>query len=728
MDDNGIDKQLASIDGEDTTEDVEIVPRIFQMYPNSRIPVSKALGSFWHQRQKECWSAYEQKNYKERWAEAIRYYQHDQSDKSTKDNQGNLSRTRSGRMTATENIVFANVSALIPSTYAKNPDIEITANSSTDATTHKQEEARAKMYEKLLDALFARKAAPGLNIKPKMKRLTVLTTLTNIAYLELGYTRKQDSSEEVFAEIEALSTELLNASDSSEIAAIEGKLQALEEKINFLNASGPTLKVREPMYVLRDPSIDDADISNDNYIIIGDMVRTDYLRAMYYQKDKDSDEYKSLFDHTHVASATGGGKNIAGHDEDMQTFTLLDAEPDFKQYGYTSESEFKSACRTLVWYVWDKTTRRIYMFHNDNWKWPIWVWDDPYHLTRFFPIFPMTFYTDPVDPFGRSEVVYYLDQQDEINKVNDERARMRHWASSKIFVNTELIPDVTQIENFLNGTGSKKVHGLKLPEGSSIANAIGTMALPSTQFEQLFETRSLFESVNRVSSVTPVLQNVQFKTNTTNRAIESYESSTQGRLDEKIDAIEEVLADVGLALLEMCVQFMTEDEVIRLIGRDVVQEAGGWRQIEDPAQLYQLYNFRIVGGSTLKPTSKVKKEQAVQLGQVMGQFASASPVVLVFLLRMFERAFNDEFVVTDADWKMVMESIEQAAGIGASPMQQVDQILAQLPPELQQQIGSAIAGGAPISEVMAQVEQMSSGGAPEQPQPQPQPQPNQPAQ
>lgn len=713
-----IEKQVDVVDGDMTQEqaDAPAFQPSYQVFRDSRIPVSKSTGSFWHGRFNEGKAHLENSGTKDRWDEVIRYYQNDQGDKERKKrNLGNAARKSDATNYTTENIVFANISSLIPSIYAKNPDIEITDR-------RDQDNPRTQLYETLLDTIFSRKSAPGVNIKPKMKRGTTTALLTNIVYFEIAFNKKEQSSDQVFTEIEQLSRDLQEAKGHDKIREIEGKLQALEQRINLLSPAGPTVRVRHPDMVIRDPNCEEADLSDDTYIIIGDYVRTDYLRAVYMDKDNETGEYRSLFEPTHVATASTS-RDINGHDDELNSFTLLGEEPDYKKLGYRSENDYRNSCRTLVWYVWDKTTRRVLMFNDKDWSWPIWVWDDPYKLTRFFPLYPLVFYTDPTEQFGRSEVMYYLDQQDEINMINNERAKMRHWAATKYFINTALGIDVSAVDKFLKDDG-KTIHGISLPEGMKITDVIGSMPLPSTQFEGLFDTRALLESINRMSSVTPVLQNVQFKTNTTNRAIDSYESSTQGRLDEKIDAIEEVMGDIGAGILEMCVQFFSEEDVINLLGQDAVTKGGGWEQMVDPAQLLQQYSMTIVGGSTVKPTSKSKKEQAAQLGQILGQFASASPVIILVALKMFQRAFNEDFVITDDDWKMIVESVakatQQADGKG-SPEEvigQVDQMLAQLPPEAKAKVGELIAKGAPLSAIIQELmaKQGGGGGQPQQPQ------------
>lgn len=719
-----VDKQIAAVDGDITQAEAqkeEYVP-VYQLVGDSKIPVSKAMGPFWKSRWKDCVSLSRRNSYKDRWEECIEYYQNDQGGKSGK--RTKLSEVSTGRdteeMYTTENIVFANTSALVPSTYAKNPDIEITNSKENDEAGDKQ----AQLYEKLVDTLFQRKSAPGMNIKPKMKRAVVMTTLTNISYIELSYVRKADSSQQAFEELQRLSQELSEAKDKDAIQEIEGRLAALDSKINFLSPSGPRSKFKSPMLVHLDSESDTNDPADCNYIFIGEYIPTSMLRALFGKKNAETDEWMSIYKPTHVLT---GERDSQGHDDEINNFSLLDdsGKKEYQDYGCETEEEFNNACRTLCWYLWDKTTRRVYMFNDKDWSWPIWVWDDPYKLTRFFPLFSLSFYTDPDDKFGKSEVMYYLDQQDEINRINNERARMRHWVSSKIFVDKNKVKDATDIENFLTQDTERLVHGVDIPEGGKVSDMFGSIPLPSTQFETLFDTKPLMESINRLSAVTPVMQNVQFKTNTTNDAIDSYQSNTQTRLDEKIDCVEEILGDMGLATIEMCIQFMTKQEVYELLGEDYVVSMGDWSEAQDVRAWNEKFNLTIVGGSTIKPTAKVKKEQAMQLGQVLGQFANAAPMMVIVMLKMLERAFNDSVIIEPKEWEMIIGSVEaqlqrgNTEGGGGQPgqgssqgatneqgqpsganVEMLAQVIDRLPPQAKEFLGAGIAKGVPLKELV----------------------------
>lgn len=736
MANTNIDASMAAVDGEDPAapQNAQDYVPLYQVYPNSKVPVSKSMGKFWEMRKKECWSLLKNSKALDRWSEAIRYYQNDQSARgSGRDELAQVSTgERKKKQTSTENIVFANISALVPAVYAKNPEVEITP-------TDDGEEKQASMYQALVDALFHSKSSPGVNLKGKMKQVTVLSMLTNVGYLDLSYIQKQDSSEEAVKEIETLSENLQAAKTTTEIREIEGKLMALDSKVSMLGSSGPRLRVRQPEMVLLDPNMDDpTSLEDASFVMIGDYIRTEFMRAVYGKKDANGN-WLSIYDPTHVVEAAS--TNIAGQDEQIQNFTLIDNTSEAKRYGYTDEDEYNNAARTKVWYVWDKVTRRVLMFNDKDWSMPIWVWDDPYKLTRFFPIFPLAFYTDPTDRYGRSEVMYYLDQQDEINVINHERTRMRHWIATKVFVNTNVIKDSTKVEAFLFGNTNEHVLALQLPENTDVSKAIGTISTPSTAFEKLFDTEPMLQSINRLSSVTPVLQNAQFKTNTTNKAIESYESSTQTRLDEKIDAIEDMLGELGQALLEMCVQFMDTQTVVNLIGQKAVDDGGGWTAPMSPQQFKDKFNFQIVGGSTLKPTSKVKRDQAIQLGQVLGQFASNSPAIIIVMMRVLERAFNEDFVISVDDWQLLMQGVQsaiqqnqgqpQGQPQGAQPQQggqqqpaqgipvhpaaqqdilsqgaqQLEEFIDKLPPQIKAQVGQMLAKNMPLKQIITQVMQ-----------------------
>jgi hypothetical protein len=230
--------------------------------------------------------------------------------------------------------------------------------------------------------------------------------------------------------------------------------------------------------------------------------------------------------------------------------------------------------------------------------------------------------------------------------------------------------------------------------------------------------------VQRVSSVQPVMQGQEFKTNTTNEAIETYNSTQQTRLDEKIDAVEDLIGQVLWAVIQMCLQFMPQEEVSAILGQD---DGAHWKNLT-PAEIRTGFSVRVVGGSSQKPTSKVKKQEALQMVQGLGQFAQAGQgVVIIKMLEVMSRAY-DELVISEEDWDFlkhaIMQSIQNSNPQGApaegapgaegaapqptgDPTQDLAMIYDQLPPQAKLAIARATSNGAPIQEVLPRVLEMA---------------------
>jgi hypothetical protein len=523
--------------------------------------------------------------------------------------------------------------------------------------------------------------------------------------------------------LQQLSDKLAAAKDDKEIREVEAALTALEEKVEFLQPSGPYVRIRLPHQVLIDPNSSDPSGNDANWMMIEDMLPTEYINAIYGEKDPDSDEVKSIFEPTHVLTGGGG----SGDDKEFSLFSKKDNA--YSAYGFDTADQFDKACMTKVWYVWDKVTRRLEMYADNDWKWPIWVWDDPYGLQGFFPLTPMWFHENPVAMYAKGEVSYYLDQQDQINEINDEKRRALLWARRNIFYNPET--GITQeiADRILKGPDATATP-IKLPEGMKGTDAVFSIPPPSMAFMPLFDKKDLYQSVDRIAATNEVERGGEFKTNTTNKAIDYYSSLGNQRTDMRLDAIEDALGDVGWKLAQMCLKFMDAETVNEITGLDVSEF---WRPL-DSLRDFAAFSVQVVGGSTQKLTSQQKKQEAVQIGQVMAQYVRAAPAsALKVSLKMMSEAFDD-FVISKEDWDSIAGEVQMMAqsqqggapGQGQQgappggppppdsgpPMQagggvqiaaQVVQILQQLPPPVLQAIGGALAQGVPPAEIFKQM-------------------------
>lgn len=708
----GIDRVLAN-DGIEVEQEKEDNTPLYRVLGDTKIPVSKKMGLLWQSRRDQGLCSRE--DAQTRWDEAIRYYENDQiNHRGSKDNSsGNsvYSRRLNNEWTETENVVFANASIMIPMLYEKNPTLTVTPN--TDAN-----EPLAHAVTALGNKLISMKTAPGVGLKAKMRRTVLMTLLTNAGWLKINWVGKENSSEQAVQELQQLGEQLAEAKTQKEIKEIEGKIAALEERIDLISPAGPAITVRAPHNIVTDPTADEADGVDGNWMMEWDYLPTDYINAVYARKQ--GQQFVSVYEPTHIMMSKD--QTAQGVEDEVNQFKLIpdDGEVKPKAYGYKTEAQLKSASMTKVWWVWDKTTRRVYMFADNYWKWPIWVWDDPLRLPRFFPYFKLSFHEGTSSQNSKGEVTYYLDQQDAINEINDEVRRGRHWAKRNLFYNKNAISQ-EDVESVLKGPDGT-ARGVKLEEGQTLDKAIMSITPPSLKFPELFNSDSKFAAINRITGINDAMRGAQYKTNTTNKAINEYQSNVDIRIGERVDLIEDFIADVMWNVLMLCLMNWEMQDVQTLIGQD----AAGWRRITNNAEFNTAINFRVESGSIGKPNSREMKQQAVQLGQVLGQFASASPAIVVVMLKMFERAFEGQVVISDSEWAQINETMMMAltkAGNGpggeeappdpnAEPAQTDEQLKEQvraqieaLPPQGQEMLQELVSQGVPPAEALKQVQQ-----------------------
>jgi len=681
---------------------------VYQVIGDSKIPISLGYGKVWKSRKEMALKATEDS--RKGWEEAIRYFENDQTShrQNTNDHtSGNVLNVQklNDTITETENVVFANVTTMVSALYARNPKVE--------STTHEEEMKDFNvLLERLINSMMTRKITPGVNIKSKAKRCVVSAALTNRGYIELGYTHRQSSSEQALSDLADLSNKLEKAKDVKKIEEIEGKIQALTESIDVLQQSGPYANYVAPHDILVDHNAKEADLTDANWIMIFSFLPTQFLLAKYSNKKSGKVEHESIFKPTHVMKV--GQQEDTSHDID--NFSLYEDDSKASGFGFENDEAFEKAKMTRVAMVWDKITRRVVMYNDRDWTWPIWVWDDPLQLEEFFPVYPLWYFENLDSNKVKGEVTYYLDQQDAINEITDEERRSRAWAKRNIFFNSNIVSneDVASVLNGPDGTA----RGLKLPEDMRLSDVIGAIVPPGMNFRELFDKESKYRAIDRISSVGEALRGAQFKTNTTNDAVSANVSAQNMRIDEKSDQIEDWIGRIGWGLAQLALQFMDKETVALLVDKTSAEQ---WQNFT-PQEIRTTFNLETVGGSGKKPTSAAKKEEALELGQVLGQFVNAAPgPVLKIMLEVFQEAF-DEITIRDEDWDEILQAVTQQAqaknpepqaqeqnqGVGANGevpqggQDELQQVLDQLPPEVKEQVIVAIEQGMPPQEALQQ--------------------------
>lgn len=697
--------------------EIESTPEpVYRMFEGAKIPVSKAHGKLWKSRRDAA--VKQRSSVTGSWDECIRYFNNDQF--SRDDLGSNKESNRGSRVKReTENIVYANATTMLPAVYSKNPKIDISVDQSDLEDPNNEGDAEvkslndfARVLERLVNKLIS---AQYINLKPKARRQALFAILTNYGWLKLHWNDKEFSSDSVLQELESLAAAYEVAKDDKEIAEIEGKLIAIEQQFDVVNEAGPMVIVKNPKDIVVDPACHDAgDLSTAMWVMEDDYLPTNFLRAKYMKKsdDEGSEEYTYLFQPTHKAA-----DNVDTNDTSGAHFIQWEAASD------ADKDKFDDSYYTKVTYVWDKVTRRVFLYNEADWAWPLWVWDDPLQLSRFFPYFGLAFAPSTTGIYGKGEINYYLDQQDTINDINDEAARVRRNTFNKFFYNSTVIPK-TEVEKVLKSDGAMAI-GLQLPEGFKVSDFWMPIIPPSAMHPEMFSKDDKYKVIDRLSAVTEAMRGSQFKTNTTNDAVQANMDAAKLRVGEKVDSIEDMLADLGRAIAELCVSKYNQNDVAKILSQ---RDAQSWREM-DVREFNSTLTCSIAAGSTEKPTSANKQQQALQMGQVLGQFAKANPAIATVVVRMLERAF-DNLIIDHDDFEqikqMTMQATQQGQPEGGSLKprqpaagqppeddglkQALAVVIRLLPPQIQKMMQDAIQKGAsPVQAIMAVAQHANQG-------------------
>jgi hypothetical protein len=358
------------------------------------------------------------------------------------------------------------------------------------------------------------------------------------------------------------------------------------------------------------------------------------------------------------------------------------------------------------------------LFAADDWTYPLWIWDNYTKTTRFFPYFIIGFGLSTGQTVTVGEVSYYLDQQDEINQINRQVSRIRNSIFNFFFYNSHKLSSADAeilMQAVKRGfVDEQAVIGVKVPEGSKIGDVFEALVPPSLNYEALFNKEPTINSINRISNTSDAIRGVQFKTNTNEAAVQSYQDAARMSVGAKIEVVEDVMSDLCKALLEQCVQNMSKSEVEGLVGAKIAE---GWANMT-LEQFNSRFALDIVPGTSEKPNSVFKKKEAIQVAQAIGQFASAAPMTsMKVALRVLEQAFT-EVVIKPEDWDLMEQEMRMnmargnSSGAAAPPQPGqngpppggaggIPPELANLPPEVKQKVMEMHAQGAPPDQIAA---------------------------
>lgn len=605
------DEQMQEMD---KPEQQEYQP-LYKMVANNKIAVSKKEGVLWAQR---LMIAKKKMDVISReWDENVKTYLGYNKASSDNDKKDLTLRMEDADY---ENLLWANTNAINRETIMKLPHIELTPQS-------EQSEPYINALEHGLNNYLSQIGNNGINLKEKLKKADIGAQLTNRGIIRLDWNDIIDG-DAVKADIRDIEQKLGNPDLTiKKIKELEGRLFALNEKLEESGMSGLQLTIVDPKNLFIDPNSQLETGLDADWMIERKVELKSVIQAKYGTED---------------GTVYAGDKSDVGGD---------DAEKYYEKQICGDESEMDkdgSMLTTTVYYIWDKLKKRVYLYEEGKWEYPLWVYEDPYGLMQFFPYFILNYNTSPYQNETLSECSYYLPIQHQINDVNNKMKQARDRAFNITLYDKRSAIEKKDLENITNGKVGYV--GINVPEGKRITDVISSM--PTFGLEQpLMDKSGLYATMQKMCSSDPTMRGEEYRTNTTNMAIEQYGSAKKITIGVRIDILINYYIRIAKEVLKIMLEKFTTDDWSKYCSPNETEFL-----MQNPIA-YKDLDIIFAGDDTLEPTSVMKKQEAVQLSQIMGQFAGASPAIVVVMLKLMSRAFN-EIVISPEDWEMIFQSIQ----------------------------------------------------------------------
>lgn len=636
---------------------------------SASIPVSKKAGQRWKDKIDSALQAYD--TIRSLWELAYREFRRTGDMGHTFDNGDRPDNYFQNN--TDENLTRENVKTMLRTTYTRNPSIELSTIDNTD-------DDMLDTLEAVINQLLQRTHAPGLNAKARVRRWLMHAHLTNMGVLKLDFQGKEGSRAAAQENLLKTQEKLANAKDINEIEELYANLEQIEDELPSTREPGMLLKNVAAGSLIIDPDCTTADLSTANWtdevVWLGDK----YIQQRFLEKD-DNDVW---------VRKTDGRKPGAGFDSNYET-----NQDDIRSkvadeiLGVTPESVVNAQHKgkTKCHIIWDKLTKQISLWIDGAWDYPLWVYQDDLKLSRFYPYFIHAF-TEPLESIVQEgESAQYYGQTQEVNKINKRVAFVRMLAFGQLIFNTRKL-EATQVAKIVAHMKNPKEFdalGLDWDPETKLADMFDLFVPPDGKIQELYDKSDLMKTIDRVNSVSAVQRGEQFKTNTTNKAVAAYGQAQASVANELTDSVEDSMADLTHAMCEIIVSKYTKEQVTALVGQKLAEAFKPMTVQEFNAT----YSVTIASGSTEKPTSENKKQEALAVAQAVGQVGQATPMTsLKIMFRMFKEAFSS-FAFTKDDEDMLNTEATAALQKGVSTPQQPGQS----PPAPQQPPVGAPNGG-----------------------------------
>jgi len=493
------------------------------------------------------------------------------------------------------NLHFANLAAMRPQVYAKDPEFSVTVTKSVPTEQIDQWRHFGETAECVLDKMLVKSA----KLKKRAKRMLTSGYTAGLGWWKVCWqeNRKTDplitnQIKDIQDNLERLSRQQQEVTDPAAAGDTDLKTAKLRETLAGLQTQAEAQIVRGVALDFVLP--EDIVVLDPSVLEVSDYERSEAIAHRVWMT---RDAYRGKFGYDNEK-----GKSYRAGNGAMQP---------------TTDSADKAKDLLPVWEVWEQGSGRVFTVCEGEEGFCKPPFSPDWTGERWFPFFLLCF--NEVDggflPLSdidlTTEVVrgYNTKREDE---ENDRKNALPLNVARKGGALTH--DDLERIKN-------RKGGDLILVEGVGgrpLSDDLWSGALGALNPAN-YDTTGERTDMEMLVGGGDAARGAVLKAKTATEA-EILAQGMRGRSAERTDVIEDLLSDVGRYVLEMCLRKMSAAEVQKLAGIEAV-----WPEMHKPEDVFQMVNLQVRGGSTGKPDRLQDQDRWTKLlpviKEAMGQVA-----------------------------------------------------------------------------------------------------------
>ena len=356
---------------------------------------------------------------------------------------------------------------------------------------------------------------------------------------------------------------------------------------------------------------------------------------------------------------------------------------------FAASTESEEAKRVTVWEMWDLVEGTVCTFSETGDDYLVDPVEQPYEYGPPFVMLRNYDVPDQFYPMGELEAIEPL--QNELNLTrtqmfNDRKQFQRKWIARR-----DAFDD--QAMNALQSSRDNTI--VWIDNNEPLEQIISQMPVQPVNPE-LFQDSAIIENdLREVSGVSEYMRGSTPETRRTATEVNVIADAANARAQNKLARVEAAIGEIGEKMVQVAQQYLTGTQAAM-----IMQSDGEPFTFEfTPEDIQGEFHFIVQGGSTRPLNETAKRDQALELLNVLAPFADPA-VGIVSLPALLDHVLTDGFGLKDTS-KFLASGGGPTAGMGMPPEE--------IPPELAAMLGPQ-AGVPPDAAAAPAAGQLPPGG------------------